>query len=671
MVEQSAEETIASLREKLHYHSHRYYVLDSPEITDAEYDAMFRALIDLEREHPELVTPDSPTQRVGSAPLSVFAPYVRVTPMISLDNAMNEGEIREFDSRVRKRIAGKFLYAHEPKFDGLSIEIEYRDGLLHRAGTRGDGLTGEDVTANVKTIKSMPLKVSGSLSFTVRGEVLLKRSELQRLNEERMAAGEKPYANCRNAAAGALRQLDPKETAKRGLSAVFYAIRFNRPEMDPRAHVNMLNALMGLGFPVDTAFVNATDNIEDVIKAYRDLEARRFELPFDIDGMVVKVNLVEHQRLLGETNHHPRWAVACKFDPERATTICTDVIFSVGRTGQIAPTAVLDPVTVGGVVVSRATLHNEDFIRAKDLRLGDVVVVRRAGEVIPELVEVVKEKRERDRTYLGVSFPDTCPSCGHIVTRISGEAAHFCRNKSCPAQLEASIIHFASREALDIEGLGEKTVALLLEHGRIHSIADLYTLSAHDIEDLPGFAKKSAKKLIEAIVTSKTVPFARFVYALGIPMVGEGTSGDLAAQFADFRDFLNTSEAELLRIEGIGEKMAKSIIWFLGDESNRKLLRQLFSRGVMVTNEKRTVSKTDGFFAGKTVVVTGEFPMPRSEIEGILTSLGAKCSGSVSKKTHLVAIGEKPGGKATKAKELGIRILYGDEFMQVLERERG
>jgi DNA ligase (NAD+) len=661
------------LCEKINHHMHCYYVLNAPEISDADYDALFRELVDLERVYPELVTQDSPTQRVGAAPLPAFIPFVREVHMISLDNAMNEAEIRDFHERVGKKLGlGVFTYTHEPKFDGLSIEIEYEAGSLYRAGTRGDGLTGEDVTSNVRTIKSVPLRVSKPLSFSVRGEVLLRRDALERLNEERIAAGEKPYANCRNAASGALRQLDSRETAKRGLSAVFYAIRFKHEEMNPVSHVEAISTLKELGFPVETNFFGSTSDIEWVIDAYRSLEAKRYELPYDIDGMVVKVNTVKHQRLLGETSHHPRWAVACKFDPEQATTVCTDVVFSVGRTGQIAPTAVLDPVAVGGVVVSRATLHNEDFIKTKDLKLGDVVVIRRAGEVVPELVEVLKEKRDDGRSRTEIRFPQVCPSCGHEVTRNAGEAAHFCRNKECTAQLEGSVIHFASRDALDIRGLGEKTVALLLEHGKIKSIADIYTLTASDIESLPGFALPSAQKLVKAIEKSKQATLERFVYALGIPLVGQGTSGDLARSFETFADFLNASETQLLEVDGIGSEMAQSITHFVRDADNQRIMRQLFSRGVTVTNEKRKAPvKAEGFFAGKTVVVTGEFPLPRNEIETILETLGAKCSGSVSKKTSLVVVGEKPGGKAAKAKELGLSILYGDEFMRIFNKERG
>lgn len=672
----STQERIDELRAQIHHHNRLYYALDTPAISDGDYDKLMRELIQLETENPKLVTPDSPTQRVGSKPLPEFKPYVRLEPMLSLENAMNEAEIHAFDKRVQKllngdRAQGKRhpFYIMEPKFDGLSIEIEYRDFVLSRAGTRGNGMIGEDVTANVKTIKSIPLvidRIEGFPGdFTIRGEVVITRPDFELANKDRVAEGKEPFANPRNAAAGSLRQLDPRVTARRKLDARFYFLRIEDRTPVPETHLGTLDLMKDMGFRTSLPYVGYVWDIDGATEMYRTLEKERDRIPFDIDGAVLKLNELSLQPLLGMTGHHPRWAIACKFEAERAYTLLKDVTFQVGRTGVITPVAELEPVTVGGVVVSRATLHNEDQVKLKDIRIGDKVAVRRAGEVIPEVVEALPEHRARAETR-EIVFPTSCPACGASVVKVEGEAAHKCPNRNCEARLKAALRHFVSRDAMDIEGLGGKTIDVLVERGLVKEIPDLYLLRTEDLLGLDGFAQKSADNLIKAIQGSKDIPLNRFVYALGVPFVGRRMAKSVVGEFGVLPHLMQCTVSTLKAVDGIGDEVANAIVDYFEDRENIRLINQLVNMGVTPRYSAPVSARqlaADNPFAGKTIVITGTFPVPRSEIEAWLEARGAKASGSVSKKTSLVLVGEAAGSKHDKALKLGVPIMAADEFM--------
>ncbi len=670
MTKEEAAKRIEELRELINYHNYRYYVLNDPIISDAEYDELFRELQKLEEQFPELITPDSPTQRVGAHVQEGFKPVPHSIPMLSLQDARNEEEIKEFDARIRRFLnlpeSAKIEYAAEPKYDGLSCEIVYRNGRLEIASTRGDGYTGEDVTSNVKTIKTVPLRLIKPKDLPlpsyieVRGEVVFPKEDFEKLNRELIERGEKPFANPRNAASGSLRQLDPSVTASRPL--VFIAWGVGRVEgIIFEKHSEVLEALKKLGFKTAEP-VKVSKGIEEIISFYKTLESQRDWFPYELDGVVIKVNQLELWEKLGTTARSPRYAVAAKFAPRQRTTRIVDVAYQVGRTGAITPVALLEPVEIGGVVVSRASLHNFDEVERLGVMIGDKVLVQRAGDVIPDVVAVVKE--ERTGKEKPIKPPAKCPVCEADVVR---EGAYYkCVNASCPAKLVQAIRHLASRRALDIEGLGEKTARLLVEKGLVKDLADIFYLKKEDILELPGFAEKSADNLIKAIEKAKTPTLARFIYALGIPNVGEYTAGILAEKFKSWERFSKASYDQLTAIKGIGDETAKSIVSFLKDERNKRMLERMFKAGVRPKSTEEAPEESP--FKGKTVVFTGALKsMARDEAKAIVERLGGKVSNSVSRKTDLLVVGENPGSKYQRALQLGIKIINEEEFLRIVK----
>ena len=658
----------AELRETIEYHNYRYYVLDDPEIPDAEYDRLLRKLEALERDHPALVTPDSPTQRVGDSPLEAFGEVVHALPMLSLANAFQEQELMDFDRRVRERLGVEQVeYAAEPKLDGLAASLVYEDGILVRAATRGDGTRGEDVTQNVRTIKAVPLRLRGKdypRVLEARGEVFMTSAGFQRLNEDQARKGEKIFANPRNAAAGGLRQLNPRITASRPLTIVCYGVGQVVDGELPASHHETLERLKIWGFRVspEAAMVQGVDGCTAY---YRDLLERRDSLGYDVDGVVFKVDAIAQQERLGFVSRAPRWAIAYKFPAEEELTQVRAIEVQVGRTGAITPVARLEPVHVGGVTVTNATLHNQDEIDRKDVRVGDTVVVRRAGDVIPEVVRVLKDRRRRGaRRY---RLPDKCPVCGSEVVRIEGEAAARCSGGLiCPAQRIQAIRHFASRRALDIEGLGDKLVEQLVEEGLVESILDLYSLGAEQLAALERMGEKSADNLVGALQKSRDSSFARFLYALGIRDVGEATAQALARHFGDLKSLRRADLDALQAVPDVGPVVAQQITSFFGEPHNRKVIDGLARLIRWPVAKART---GDEPLAGKTFVVTGTLAaMGRSEAKERLQALGAKVSASVSSKTDYLIAGENPGSKLDKASALGVEVLDEHAFLELIDR---
>ncbi len=658
-----------SLREKIRRHDYLYYALDAPEISDEEYDALFRRLVQLEESHPELITPDSPTQRVGFPPLDKFQPFKHEVPMLSLENAMAEGEITAFDQRVKKllNVKGDVEYLAEPKIDGLAIEVIYENGGLSGAGTRGDGYEGEDVTPNVKTIRAIPWRLfrgkegnGAPRLLAVRGEVYMEKKDFRRLNESRGERGESLFANPRNAAAGSLRQLDSSITAARPLKAFFYGVG----SLEGRSFQHQWELLKQLGrwgLPVNPRS-HLCEGIGEALEFYGRLREERDRLPYEIDGVVIKVNRVDWQRSLGEKSRSPRWAVAYKFTSQEAQTKIQEIMAQVGRTGVLTPVAVLTPVTVGGVTVQRATLHNQDEIDRKDVRVGDVVTVRRAGDVIPEVVEVLREHRGGSEKPF--RMPDHCPSCSGSVVRLPEEAFHRCLNRNCPAQIKGAIWHFASRDGLDIDGLGKKIISNFVDRGLVRSVADLYSLEAEQLEGLEGFGKKSAENLIEAIERSRDVPLERFLYALGIQHVGSHTAQILARHFGSLEALKNATREELTAVPGIGDTMAEAIVRHFENEANRELIQELLAAGIRLKEPPRAEPAGDSFWEGKRVVFTGTLSSyTRQEAAELVTSRGAKVTESVTGNTDVVVAGEKAGSKLRKATEQGITVLNEEDFL--------
>ena len=667
-VPKEAARRAAELRREIEYHNYRYYVLDAPVISDAEYDALMRELQALERRYPELVTPDSPTQRVGAPPRPDMGEVRHRVPMLSLDNAFSEEEVRDFDRRVRERLGvGRVRYSCEPKFDGASVSLRYEEGVLVEAGTRGDGYRGEDVTPNVRTIRTVPLRLQGEgwpRVLEVRGEVVIPKDDFRRLNEERLARGEPPFANPRNAAAGSLRQLDPKVTAARPLA--FFPWGFGElSEPIAERHARALERLRGWGFRV-TEHLEVADGIERCLEYYRRILALRDELPFEMDGVVYKVDDLAACERLGYTARAPRWAVAHKLPAEEATTVVEDIVASVGRTGIITPVAVLRPVRVSGVTVTRASLHNQDEVDRKDVRIGDTVIVRRAGEVIPEIVAVVKEKRPRGARRW--RMPERCPVCGSQVVRLPGEAAHRCMGGLyCPAQRKGAILHFASRRAMDIDGLGEKLVDQLVEKGLVEDPADLYRLRKEDLVALERMGEKSAANLLAAIERSKSTTLARFLYALGIPQVGEATAQALAEHFGDLEAIMEATPERLEEVPDVGPVVARAIRSFFRERHNRDVIRRLLEAGVRWPRPRRRAAGAP--LAGMTFVLTGALEsMTREEAKAKLEALGARVAGSVSRRTSYVIVGEDPGSKLERARALGVPTLDERAFLELLER---
>ena len=643
---------IEKLREELRHHEHQYYVLDSPEISDTDYDAMMRALQALEAQHPELMTPDSPSQRVGGKPRDGFIKVRHSSVMLSLDNALNEAELRDFDRRVAELLEGApYRYVTELKMDGLSMAAHYGAGKFQSAVTRGDGSVGEDVTENARTIRSMPLRVKSKLpALEVRGEVVMSRRAFERLNAERDEAELSRFANPRNAAAGSLRVLDPQITASRRLEYyTYFLLSEGQPVLD--SHWQSLEELRRLGFRVNP-HSKVCRSIDEVVGFCASWEAKREDLPYEIDGVVVKVDSVEQQRQLGVTAKAPRWAIAYKYPARQATTSVESIEVQVGRTGALTPVAHLKPVEVGGVTVSRATLHNEDEIERLGLQIGDEVVVERSGDVIPKVVRVSSQGSWRKRFRM----PSKCPVCESRVVREEGEAASRCINANCPARLKESILHFASRNVMNIDGMGEALVDQLVDKGVVRSIADIYDLKIEDLMDLERMGVKSAGNVIRNIHNSRENPLPRVISALGIRFVGERTAVFLAEAFAGMDALAAASATELQMAEEVGPKVAESIVQFFQVPGNRELLDRLRSAGLQFTYE--STRPKAGPLKGMTFVLTGTLPtLSREEAKEMIERAGGKVSGSVSKKTTYVVAGEDAGSKLAKAKELGIEIL--------------
>ncbi len=651
---------IESLRAELFEHNRRYYVEDAPSISDYEYDMLMRKLKALEREHPELITPDSPTQKVGGVAVSAFAEVKHEVQMDSLQDVFSKEEIMEFDSRVRA-VAPEAEYAVELKIDGLSVAVEYRNGILYQGVTRGDGITGEDVTHNIKTIKSLPQKLIGAPErLIVRGEVYMPRETFERLNEEREARGESLFANPRNAAAGSLRQLDANIAAERGLAIIVFNTQLITGKTF-ETHSESLEYLRDLGFPVSPYF-NVYKTCEEAFSEVERLGSLRDELPFQIDGAVLKVNQLSLRETLGRTTKFPKWAAAYKYPPEQKKTKLLDIVIQVGRTGVLTPNAVLEPVHVSGVTVSRATLHNRDFIRERDIRIGDTVIVQKAGDIIPEIVGVVPELRED--SVREFEMPEICPVCASPVFSEEGEVAVRCINADCPAQRMRNIIHFASRDAMDIDGMGPAVIEQLLDENLITDAADIYSLEAEKIAGIERMGEKSAANLISAIEKSKANDLSRLIFALGIRHVGQKAGKVLASHFKTLDALISAEEEELTQIYDVGAVMAKSIKRYFALPTSIELIEKLRSAGV---NMESTLSVGDAF-AGKTFVLTGTLTkFTRQEAEEKIESLGGKASSSVSKKTTYVVAGESAGSKLTKAQSLGVPVLTEDEFIEMLE----
>ena len=659
-----AKQEIEQLRDKIRHHDYQYYVLDDPELTDAAYDRLMNRLKELEAANPKLITPDSPTARVGGVPRAGFTTVRHARQMLSLDNAFSYEALGDFDRRVRQGIGReKIEYVAEHKFDGLSISLQYENGILVRGVTRGDGSTGEDVTPNVKTIRSIPLRIDAALikkaklkpTFEVRGEVLMTRKAFEAMNRQQEQMGAKIFVNPRNAAAGSVRVLDSSITAQRRLE--FFAYYLLVDGLEPFAkHSESLEALKQLRFRASDDW-KLCDGIEKVI-AYCDAwEPKREHLPYEIDGVVIKVNSTGIQRELGFTAKAPRWAIAYKYPARQETTVVNDIRVQVGRTGTLTPVAVLEPVQVGGVTVSRSTLHNMDEIDRLGLQIGDTVLIERAGEVIPHVLKVLKEGANRRPFHM----PEKCPECGSAIHKAEDEVAYRCVNAACPAKRRESLLHFASRHAMDIDGLGDKIVDQLVAKGLVKDIADLYTLKLDTLIDLERFAEKSAQNLIDEIEASKKASLARLIYALGIRMIGERTGQLLAAHFSSLDELAAATEEQLLEVGEVGPKVAASIAEFFSEPQNQKIIKKLDKFGVKPTAEKRVVKSQK--FAGKSFVFTGGLAnRSREAAAELVQQHGGKISGSVSKKTDYVVVGTDPGSKYDKAKELGVTILTESEF---------
>jgi DNA ligase (NAD+) len=661
-----AEARVEDLRALINEANYRYYVLDDPQITDAEFDALLRELIDLEQRHPELRTADSPTQRVGAAPSEKFAPYEHHRPMLSLGNAFNAEELRAFDERVRKLANEKIAYVVELKIDGLATSLRYRNGALERGGTRGDGRVGEDVTPNLKTIGSIPLRLHGKPPEVIeaRGEVYLRKSDFEALNRKREREGLPIFANPRNAASGGVRQLDPKLTRERKLSFFAYSVGEYEGEEPMRTQWDALQLLKHLGFAVNP-HIERFGSIDDVIAYCERWEEKRDDLDYEIDGVVIKVDNLATQERLGVAGRDPRWATAYKFKAREARTKLLDIVITVGRTGTLNPNAVLAPVKIGGVTVQNATLHNAEYIASNDIRVGDTVLVVRAGDVIPRVVgPVLSERKGNPPKFV---MPDTCPVCGADVDHPEGEAMSRCTNAACPAQVFERVRHFCSRGAMDIEGIGDVMAQQLTELGLVHNIADIYDLDAKKLATVPRTGEKTISNLLRNIQASKKRGLARLLTGLGIRFVGTQTAQILADDFGTIDAIEQASTDELKQSEGIGPEVASSVHLFFQQHANREMIERLRKAGVEMTAPKR-VKAANGKFAGKTFVLTGTLPnLTRDEATELIVAAGGKVSGSVSKKTDYVIAGSEAGSKLTKAEQLGINIIDEDGLRDLLK----
>lgn len=661
------------LRGEINRHNHAYYVLDDPSIPDAEYDQLFRELQSIEEAHPDLITSDSPTQRVGGAPLAQFGQVRHSIPMLSINNGFAEADIVAFDRRTREalKVDTEVEYATELKFDGLAINLRYEDGMLVEAATRGDGATGENVTANIRTIRAVPLRLHTDHPpkvIDVRGEVLMFKPDFAKLNSRQREAGQKEFANPRNAAAGSLRQLDPRITAHRALRFFAYGIGVLEGAEMPDSHSKLLDWYIELGIPVCTerAVVCGAPGLLDFFK---EIGLKRKQLPYEIDGVIYKVNRLVDQQKLGFVSRAPRFALAHKFPAEEATTLVQDIGVQVGRTGAITPVARLAPVTVGGVVVTNATLHNEDEVRRKDVRIGDTVIVRRAGDVIPEVVAFVPERRPADAREF--AMPSVCPVCASPIVRLEEEAVARCSGGwvKCAAQRKGGLLHFVSRRAMDIEGLGDQLVEQLVDKRIISTAADLYRLGFASLAELDRMAEKSAQNVLNALEKSKSTTLARFIYALGIRHVGESTAKELARHFGNLDALLKANEQQLLEVADIGPVVARSILTFLADPLNLELIEQLRAAGI--TWPEHTPEQGKNALSGKTFVLTGTLPtLSRDEAAAMIEAEGGKVAGSVSKKTGYVVAGEEAGSKLAKAQELGIPVIDEAGLFRLLEKNK-
>lgn len=655
----TAKELAQKLREQINYYSELYYEKDDPAISDYEFDKLMHQLIDIEEEYPQLLTPDSPTHRVGGRASNSFEQVEHVVQMGSLQDVFSDEEVVDFDRRVREVVSDP-IYVVEPKIDGLSVSLEYRDGVLVRGSTRGDGFVGEDVTENIRTIRSVPLRLKRDIPFVeVRGEVYMPVASFEKVVAQQELKEEKPFKNPRNAAAGSLRQKNPKITAQRGLDIFVFNLQ-QIEGVQVSGHKESLDLLKELGFQVSPSYL-AVDTIEKAIEEIRAIGQRRGEYSFDIDGAVVKVDSLAQREMLGATAKFPKWAVAFKYPPEEKITTLLDVEVKVGRTGALTPTAVFEPIQLAGTTVSRAVLHNQDFIDEKQIAVGDKIIVRKAGDIIPEVVAVAEHCG--NPTY---QLPEYCPSCHTKVVREEGEAAIYCPNIECPAQLMRNLIHFASRNAMDIDGMGPAVLEGLVNAGWVHSPADLYDLTEEQIASLERMGKKSASNLINALEKSKQIDLSKVIFALGIPEVGEKTAAELASAFGSMEKLSWATLEQLTALDGFGEVVAQNIVSFFLEERNRVQIERLAKAGV---NMESTKVKAGDTFEGKTFVLTGTLPtLKRNEAKELIESLGGKVSSSVSKKTDYVVAGEEAGSKLTKANELGITILTEEQLLQMCQK---
>ena len=673
MIDHSTIERVKELRQALHRHNYRYYVLDDPEISDAEYDRMMQELLKLEGDFPDLMSSDSPTLRVGAPPLDKFETTEHSIPMLSLDNGFNDQDIIEFDRRIKRNLNtdSDIIYTTEPKLDGVAVELVYENGRLITASTRGDGFYGELITSNVRTIRSVPLRLHTEKEksipslLEVRGEVFIGKEAFKILNNERLNEDFPPFANPRNAAAGSLRQLDSKITAKRPLEIFVYGVG-RIADLVLESHSDILFALQKLGFRINP-HIRPKVTIKEVIDCYRELSEQRDLLPYDIDGMVIKVDSLALQRLLGATSRSPRWAIAYKFKAIQETTRVVGIEVQVGRTGTLTPVAHLVPVKVGGVTVSRATLHNEDEIKRKDIKIGDTVLVQRAGDVIPEVVKVITSKRTgEEKTF---SMPISCPICDSSVIRSENEAALRCINTSCPAQVKERIKHFASKGAFDIEGLGDKLIEQLVEKKLLFSYADIFLLKKESLENLERMGSKSAGNIVRAIEDSKRITLNRFIYALGIRHVGEHVAGILSKSFESLEKLIGTKKEELEAIDGVGPVVAESIVEFFEKDENRKIVGDMKNvHGVQIFRDNANKQAT---LAGKILVLTGTLAtLTRSEAKRAIEEAGGKVTGSVSRNTDYLVAGASPGSKLKRAQELGVDIIDEETLKKLMIEDR-
>lgn len=663
-----AKKRVRELQDVLNQYNYEYHVLDQPSVSDAEYDQLLRELIEYEDKYPSLRTSDSPTQRVGGEVLSMFEKVEHTSPMLSLGNAFNEAEIRDFDRKVRQAVGEDVSYVCELKIDGLAVTLQYEHGFFVKGATRGDGSIGEDISANLKTIKSVPLKIKEALTMEVRGEAYMPKKSFAALNVMKEENGEEPFANPRNAAAGSLRQLDPKIAAKRNLAIFLYAIA-DFGETGVVSHSEGLALLDSLGFTTNQERKHC-ETIEDVLQFIEVWTENRPHLPYEIDGIVIKVDSLGQQEQLGYTAKSPRWAIAYKFPAEEVSTTLQKIELSIGRTGVLTPTAILDPVRIAGTNVQRASLHNEDFIREKDIRLGDKVVIKKAGDIIPEVVHVLVEQRTGDEVEF--KMPTECPACDRPLIRLEGEVALRCINPTCPAQIREGLIHFVSRTAMNIDGLGEKVISQLFKEQLIQDVADIYTLTYEQLIGLERMGEKSVTNLLQAIEASKANSLEKLLFGLGIRHVGAKAAKTLAQQFETIDALMQATREELTAIHEVGEKMADSIVTYFNLVEVERLLHELKIAGVNVTYKgpKRiSQEEANSIFSGKTIVLTGKLvQLTREEAKEQLEALGAKVTGSISKKTDVVIAGEDAGSKLTKAQSLGITVWDEEKLIEELTK---